>query len=196
VLNSLDTLARGLGWVRPQNVPAPSAIPTTDDGGQIAAWGAWWDSIASQATLPPTSVLVERTPAPAGTWTSDLALANERAAPRAVTAYLGVQNALWQDVTTAWRDHSAGAAAQDALTNAQNALQHWWFTRVGGATGTLSPFPGPAGVPDLGGRAPVTPPSGSAGTSSGSTTSTVVKGAAALAAAYGISRMLRRRRRR
>lgn len=195
VVQSLDTLTTGLGWQRPSNIRAPRDIPITDDGTMIVAWGQWYDGVAPGATLPPTAVLVQTTAAPRGTWSSDLALANERAAPRVVPAYLGVQGTLWSEARTAWANHPAGTAASNAINDAERALQDWWFMRLGGATGTLAPFPAPVGTPtDTGGRTPVTPPS-QGGSTSSSTSGTAVKVAGALAAAYAVSRVLRRRRR-
>jgi hypothetical protein len=145
LVRQLDELARGLGYTRPSSTPAPQTIPTTDDGGMIERWGAWYDSIAPQATTMPLSVLESTTNAPAGTWSSDLALARERNAPTPVTAYLSVQNASWLEARQAFEGHPMGSAVVDALDNARRSAEQWWFTRMGGTTGPMSPFAGPTG---------------------------------------------------
>lgn len=146
VLQSVHTLVTGLGWAAPAAVAAPSTWPDNVPLQTIQAWETWYDQTATPATLPPSSVLERNTPQASGTWSADLALARDRNAPRAVTAYLSVQGTLWETMRNAFANHPLGVTAREALANAERALESWWFTRLGGATGTLQPFPEPQGA--------------------------------------------------
>lgn len=191
LLGSVHTLTTGLGWQPPASVAAPATWPDNVPLTTVGAWENWYDSIAVAATLPPSRVLETITPVATGTWSANLALSRDRSAPRAVTAYMSVQGTEWETLKSAFQPHPLGTQVQNALANAERSLQTWWFTRLGGATGTLAPFPPPAagqGNPDVPGRTPT-----SSSTSSGS--GGLFKAAVFFGGLYALSRALRRGRR-
>lgn len=186
LLQSVHQLATGLGWTAPSSVTAPSTWTDAEPLTAVSAWETWYDSISSPATLPPTSELSRTTPSARATWAQNLERATSQSAPRAVTAYLSVQNTLWQNAVVAFANHPLGVVAPNGIANGERAYQEWWFVRLGGSTGAMQPFPAPptsTGNPQAPGRTPV---------AGGSWGSTLLKVGAALALAYAVLKGRRR----
>lgn len=136
VARQLDTLARGMGFARPDTIPAPGSLTATDPASRIEAWESWYNGgPASGATpsCPPTTVLQTRTDTSPAGWSALVALAAGRNVPGAVNAYLTVQGATWESILPHWTTPPEASAV---IQNAQRSLQAWWFTRLGGASGT------------------------------------------------------------
>lgn len=179
-----DTVATSLGYPRPASVRAPTTWDnpraTSDD---VGAWEDWYNSVAARAGLPPTSIL-EGNAATGTPWGTLRETARSRGVVTPVQNYFTVAADAWQTMVSSVQATVLPAMADNirrVITEAERALQAWWFTRLGGASGTPQPFPrgdGPAMqpvAPPPGG----TTPSNSGGTILGIDGDTVIKAAVA-----------------
>lgn len=178
VARQLETLARGLGFARPDTIPAPATWSASDPASRVEAWEGWYNggpASGDTPACPPTSVIQTPTETAPAEWPALVALANGRNVPPAVKAYLTVQGATWQSFAPHW---TTTDQHRQMIQNAERALQAWWFARLGGQSGTPAAWPSSTG--------------GGGSSSSGG----MSDGAKAIAAAVGLfiaAKFLRRR---
>lgn len=136
----LDTLATALGNARGSTIPSPQSIPDNAAASQIATWEAWYNGApVTNSALMPTTVFAGSAPADAATWSSLVALAASRTVPEAVRAYLSIQGSSWDVARPHWATDTAMGTIFDGFERMARA---WWFTRLGGTSGTPAAFTG------------------------------------------------------
>ena len=132
----LDTLATAFGHARPESVPAPSALQSSDPASRIDAWESWYNAApVSTSGLPPTSVFGQPATTSPATWSALYSLARSRSAPAQVSAYLSVQQSSWDSARPHW---SSTTALSAAFNGAELAAETWWYNRIGGTSGAMS----------------------------------------------------------
>lgn len=154
-----DTLATGQGYARPANVREPRSwdTGTRATAADVNAWETWYNDAAGRGGLPQTAVFAEQV-ATGTPWNTLLTNARTRNAPTAVQAYFSIASDAWNSMRTSVQPALLADSIRSTITEAERAIQAWWFRRLGGESGTPAAFPRGDGAGG-GGMQPIAPPS-------------------------------------
>lgn len=139
IARQLDTLATAFGHARPESIPSPASLRSTDPASRLDAWEGWYNGApVTGSQLMPTSVLGQPTTTTPAAWSALHSLAQSRNAPSQVQAYLSVQGSSWDVARPNW---SSSAPLSNAFNGAERAAQTWWYQRLGAASNTAAQWP-------------------------------------------------------